>query len=204
MSTAPLKLGYAFSLGEHLPEKKRAFLSDAPFTPQQPAMLSAGQSLLKAALQRDILLSYPYESMEPFLQMVREAANAPDVLSIRITIYRLARKAKLVDYLCAAAENGKEVTVLMELRARFDEANNIDWSGRLEEAGCNIIYGMENYKCHSKVCLITKRSGDGVTYITQIGTGNYNEKTARLYTDLSLLTADACLLYTSPSPRDRG
>ena len=104
--TAPLKLGYAFSLGEHLPEKKRAFLSDAPFTPQQPAMLSAGQSLLKAALQRDILLSYPYESMEPFLQMIREAANDPAVLAIRITIYRLASKAKLVEYLCAAAENG--------------------------------------------------------------------------------------------------
>lgn len=121
--TAPLKLGYAFSLGEHLPEKKRAFLSDAPFTPQQPAMLSAGQSLLKAALQRDILLSYPYESMEPFLQMIREAANDPAVLAIRITIYRLASKAKLVEYLCAGRhENGKDVTALIELRARFDRA----------------------------------------------------------------------------------
>ena len=188
--TAPLKLGYAFSLGEHLPEKKRAFLSDAPFTPQQPAMLSAGQSLLKAALQRDILLSYPYESMEPFLQMIREAANDPAVLAIRITIYRLASKAKLVEYLCAAAENGKDVTALIELRARFDEQNNIDWSERMEEAGCKIIYGFEDYKVHSKLCLITRRERGAVRHITQVGTGNYNEKTAKQYTDVSLITAD--------------
>ena len=188
--TAPLKLGYAFSLGEHLPEKKRAFLSDAPFTPQQPAMLSAGQSLLKVALQRDILLSYPYESMEPFLQMIREAANDPAVLAIRITIYRLASKAKLVEYLCAAAENGKDVTALIELRARFDEQNNIDWSERMEEAGCKIIYGFEDYKVHSKICLITRRERGAVRHITQVGTGNYNEKTAKQYTDVSLITAD--------------
>ena len=188
--TAPLRLGYAFSLGEHLPEKKRAFLSDAPFTPQQPAMLSAGQSLLKAALQRDILLSYPYESMEPFLQMIREAANDPAVLAIRITIYRLASKAKLVEYLCAAAENGKDVTALIELRARFDEQNNIDWSERMEEAGCKIIYGFEDYKVHSKICLITRRERGAVRHITQVGTGNYNEKTAKQYTDVSLITAD--------------
>ena len=188
--TAPLKLGYAFSLGEHLPEKKRAFLSDAPFTPQQPAMLSIGQSLLKAALQRDILLSYPYESMEPFLQMIREAANDPAVLAIRITIYRLASKAKLVEYLCAAAENGKDVTALIELRARFDEQNNIDWSERMEEAGCKIIYGFEDYKVHSKICLITRRERGAVRHITQVGTGNYNEKTAKQYTDVSLITAD--------------
>ena len=188
--TAPLKLGYAFSLGEHLPEKKRAFLSDAPFTPQQPAMLSAGQSLLKAALQRDILLSYPYESMEPFLQMIREAANDPAVLAIRITIYRLASKAKLVEYLCAAAENGKDVTALIELRARFDEQNNIDWSERMDEAGCKIIYGFEAYKVHSKICLFTRRERGAVRHITQVGTGNYNEKTAKQYTDVSLITAD--------------
>ena len=179
--TAPLKLGYAFSLGEHLPEKKRAFLSDAPFTPQQPA---------KAALQRDILLSYPYESMEPFLQMIREAANDPAVLAIRITIYRLASKAKLVEYLCAAAENGKDVTALIELRARFDEQNNIDWSERMEEAGCKIIYGFEDSKVHSKICLITRRERGAVRHITQVGTGNYNEKTAKQYTDVSLITAD--------------
>lgn len=132
---APLKMSYAFGLGEHLSEARRAALSDPPFEPQPPAMLEKGQSLLKAAMKQDILLSYPYESMEPFLQMIREAANDPEVVSIRITIYRLARKAKLVEYLCAAAENGKDVTVLIELRARFDEQSNIDWSERLEEAG---------------------------------------------------------------------
>ena len=187
--SAPLRMSYAFSLGDYLSDGRRSRLSDPPFIPQQPAMLPAGQSLLKTALQRDVLLSYPYESMEPFLQMIREAANDPPVLSIRITIYRLASKAKLVEYLCAAAENGKDVTVLIELRARFDEQNNIDWSERLEEAGCKIIYGFEDYKVHSKICLITRRERGGVRYITQVGTGNYNEKTARQYTDVSLVTS---------------
>ena len=187
--SAPLRTSYAFSLGDYLSDGRRSRLSDPPFIPQQPAMLPAGQSLLKTALQRDVLLSYPYESMEPFLQMIREAANDPPVLSVRITIYRLASKAKLVEYLCAAAENGKDVTVLIELRARFDEQNNIDWSERLEEAGCKIIYGFEDYKVHSKICLITRRERGGVRYITQVGTGNYNEKTARQYTDVSLVTS---------------
>lgn len=187
--SAPLRMSYAFSLGDYLSDGRRSRLSDPPFIPQQPAMLPAGQSLLKTALQRDVLLSYPYESMEPFLQMIREAANDPSVLSVRITIYRLASKAKLVEYLCAAAENGKDVTVLIELRARFDEQNNIDWSERLEEAGCKIIYGFEEYKVHSKICLITRRERGGVRYITQVGTGNYNEKTARQYTDVSLVTS---------------
>ncbi len=186
---APLDLSYVFSLGEFFSEDRRAALLDAPFAPQQPAMLRPGQSLLRAAMKQDILLSYPYESMEPFLQMIREAANAPDVVSIRITIYRLARKAKLVEYLCAAAENGKDVTVLIELRARFDEQNNIDWSERLEEAGCKIIYGFEEYKVHSKVCLITRNDRGVMRHITQVGTGNYNEKTAAQYTDVSLVTA---------------
>lgn len=186
---APLRMSYAFSLGDYLSDGRRSRLSDPPFDPQQPSMLPAGQSLLKTALQRDVLLSYPYESMEPFLQMIREAANDPSVLSVRITIYRLASKAKLVEYLCAAAENGKDVTVLIELRARFDEQNNIDWSERLEEAGCKIIYGFEDYKVHSKICLITRRERGGVRYITQVGTGNYNEKTARQYTDVSLVTS---------------
>ena len=128
--------------------------------------------------------------MEPFLQMIREAANDPAVLSIRITIYRLARKAKLVEYLCAAAENGKDVTALIELRARFDEQNNIDWSERMEEAGCKIIYGFEDYKVHSKICLITRQERGGVRHVTQVGTGNYNEKTAKQYTDVSLITSD--------------
>ena len=187
--SAPLRMSYAFSLGDYLSDGRRSRLSDPPFVPQQPAMLPAGQSLLKTALQRDVLLSYPYESIEPFLQMIREAANDPSVLSVRITIYRLASKAKLVEYLCAAAENGKDVTVLIELRARFDEQNNIDWSERLEEAGCKIIYGFEDYKVHSKICLITRRERGGVRYITQVGTGNYNEKTARQYTDVSLVTS---------------
>ena len=187
--SAPLRMSYAFSLGDYLSDGRRSRLSDPPFIPQQPAMLPAGQSLLKTALQRDVLLSYPHESMEPFLQMIREAANDPPVLSVRITIYRLASKAKLVEYLCAAAENGKDVTVLIELRARFDEQNNIDWSERLEEAGCKIIYGFEDYKVHSKICLITRRERGGVRYITQVGTGNYNEKTARQYTDVSLVTS---------------
>ena len=187
--SAPLRMSYAFSLGDYLSDGRRSRLSDPPFIPQQPAMLPAGQSLLKTALQRDVLLSYPYESMEPFLQMIREAANDPSVLSVRITIYRLASKAKLVEYLCAAAENGKDVTVLIELRARFDEQNNIDWSERLEEAGCKVIYGFEDYKVHSKICLITRRERGGVRYITQVGTGNYNEKTARQYTDVSLVTS---------------
>lgn len=187
--SAPLRMSYAFSLGDYLSDGRRSRLSDPPFIPQEPTMLPAGQSLLKTALQRDVLLSYPYESMEPFLQMIREAANDPPVLSVRITIYRLASKAKLVEYLCAAAENGKDVTVLIELRARFDEQNNIDWSERLEEAGCKIIYGFEDYKVHSKICLITRRERGGVRYITQVGTGNYNEKTARQYTDVSLVTS---------------
>lgn len=188
--SAPLRMSYAFSLGDYLSDGRRSRLSDPPFIPQQPAMLPAGQSLLKTALQRDVLLSYPYESMEPFLQMIREAANDPSVLSVRITIYRLASKAKLVEYLCAAAENGKDVTVLIELRARFDEQNNIDWSERMEEAGCKIIYGFEDYKVHSKICLITRRERGAVRHITQVGTGNYNEKTAKQYTDVSLITAD--------------
>ncbi len=187
---APLEMPYAFSIGEHLPEEQRNMLSDPPFTPQPPIMFPVGQSLLKTALQRDVLLSYPYESMEPFLQMIREAAGDPYVRAIRITIYRLARKAKLVEYLCAAAENGKDVTVLIELRARFDEQNNIDWSERLEEAGCKIIYGFEDYKVHSKICLITREERGEVRHITQVGTGNYNEKTATQYTDVSLVTSD--------------
>ena len=140
--------------------------------------------------RKDILLSYPYEKMDPFLRLIKEAAEDKDVISIKITIYRLARKAKLIEYLTTAAENGKEVTVLMELRARFDEQNNIDWSETLEESGCNVIYGFENFKVHSKICLITKKNNDKIEYITQVGTGNYNEKTAKLYTDLSLITAN--------------
>lgn len=189
-SKAPLDLTFAYELPGKLSEARRSILSYPPFTPQQPCNLPAQEKILPIVQREDVLLSYPYESINPFLQMIREAAHDPSVISIKITIYRLARKAKLVEYLCAAAENGKDVTVLIELRARFDEQNNIDWSERLEEAGCTIIYGFEDYKVHSKVCLITRQDHGAIRYITQIGTGNYNEKTAAMYTDLSLITAD--------------
>ena len=189
VTSSPIKMGYAFSLADKLPESRRAPLLYEPFAPQPSSMLIPGESVIKQVLKRDILLSYPFESMEPFLQMVREAAFDPAVQSIKISIYRMASRAKLVEYLCAAAENGKDVTTLIELRARFDEQNNIDWSQRLEEAGCNILYGFDSYKVHSKVCLITRKDRSGVQYITQIGTGNYNEKTAKQYTDLSYITS---------------
>ena len=185
----PMKLDYIFSIMDKVPASLKRSLIDEPFTPQPSRYLTDGK-VIPQVKKRDILLSYPYESMDPFLRMIKEAAYDPTVLTIRITIYRLAKKARLVEYLCAAAENGKEVTVLIELRARFDEQNNIDWSERLEEAGCRVIYGFEGYKVHSKICLITYRNRNNIEYITQVGTGNYNEKTATMYTDVSLITAD--------------
>ena len=185
----PMKLGFIFAIADKLPESMRRALTDEPFTPQPSASLADG-SVMEQVKKKDILLAYPYESMDPFLQLIREAASDPDVMTIKITIYRLAKKARLVEYLCAAAENGKEVTVLIELRARFDEQNNIEWSERMEEAGCRVIYGIEGYKVHSKICLITYRSKNEIRYITQVGTGNYNEKTAKMYTDYSLMTSD--------------
>ena len=185
----PMKLDYIFSIMDKVPASLKRSLIDEPFTPQPSRYLTDGK-VIPQVKKKDILLSYPYESMDPFLRMIKEAAYDPTVLTIRITIYRLAKKARLVEYLCAAAENGKEVTVLIELRARFDEQNNIDWSERLEEAGCRVIYGFEGYKLHSKICLITYRNRNNIEYITQVGTGNYNEKTATMYTDVSLITAD--------------
>lgn len=187
---APLRMNYVYSLISRLPKSQQAALTYPKFTPAWPAEIRRDESVRAQVEKRDFLLSYPFESMEPFLQLVREASEDPQVLSIKITIYRLANHAKLVESLCAAAENGKEVTVLIELRARFDEQNNIDWSERLEDAGCNVSYGFDFYKVHSKVCLITRKGKNGIQYFTQVGTGNYNESTARLYTDLSLLTAD--------------
>ena len=184
---APMMLEYMFQVAEKIPVSMKKPLLYEPFSPQQSAMVQE-ESMMKQVKKQDILLSYPYESMEPFLRLIKEASSDPNVLTIKITIYRLAKKARLVEYLCAAAENGKEVTVLIELRARFDEQNNIDWSERLEEAGCRVIYGFEGYKVHSKICLITYRSRNEIRYITQIGTGNYNEKTAAMYTDLALIT----------------
>lgn len=185
----PMKLDYIFSIIGKLPDSMKRSLVDVPFLPQPSKMVQEG-SVMRQVRRRDILLSYPYESMEPFLQLIKEASVDPSVLTIKITIYRLAKKTRLVEYLCAAAENGKEVTVLIELRARFDEQNNIDWSERLEEAGCRVIYGFEGYKVHSKICQITYRNRNEIQYITQIGTGNYNEKTAAMYTDVSLMTAN--------------
>jgi polyphosphate kinase len=193
VTAAPMKLSYALQLPEILSESKRKQLTYPDYLPNFPPELSAAESILRQVQKADVLLSFPYESMEPFLQMLREAAGDPHVTSIKITIYRLSRTAKLVDYLCAAAENGKDVMVIIELRARFDEQNNIDWSERLEAAGCRILYGFEDYKVHAKLCLITRKERGEIRYITQIGTGNYNEKTATVYTDLSLLTADQAI-----------
>lgn len=189
MSKSPLAMGYVYSLEGRLPPESAAALCYKPYIPQWSSDLLRGEKLMPQVLHRDVLLFYPYQSMEPFLKLVKEAAFDPAVLSIKITIYRLAKTAKLVEYLAAAAENGKDVTVLMELRARFDEQNNIAWAERLEEAGCTILYGFEHFKVHSKICLITRRERGKIQYITQIGTGNYNEKTAKLYTDFSLMTA---------------
>lgn len=185
----PMKLDFIFTIADKLPDSMKRELIDKPFTPQPCSFLAPG-NVMEQIKKKDILLSYPYESMDPFLQLIKEAGSDPDVMTIKITIYRLAKKARLVEYLCAAAENGKEVTVLIELRARFDEQNNIDWSERLEEAGCRILYGFEGYKVHSKICLITYRNKNNIRYITQVGTGNYNEKTAKMYTDYSLITGN--------------
>ena len=192
-SKAPLAMGYVYALEGRLPPESAAALCYPPHTPRWPASLYQNERMIPQILRRDALLFYPYHSMEPFLHLIKEAANDPAVLSIKITIYRLASTAKLVEYLAAAAENGKDVTVLMELRARFDEQANIAWAQRLEEAGCTILYGFEHYKVHSKICLITRREKGRIQHITQIGTGNYNEKTARLYTDFCLMTASPAI-----------
>ena len=184
----PLTLDYIDQI-----EKCPAGLFNPPHAPVYPDYLRADRPIWEQVTQRDVLLFYPYQSIQPFLDLLRQSAKDPSVLSIKITIYRLARNSAIAKALCAAAENGKEVTVLMELRARFDEQNNIDWTLELEEAGCRIIYGPENLKCHAKVCLITRRERGGLGYIAQIGTGNYNEKTSTLYTDFCMMTADPAI-----------
>ena len=184
VSSCPLSLGFAYDLGG------ATELYNPPHKPQYPAYLNPEVPMWEQVRQRDVLLFYPYQTMLPFLDLLKESAADPKVVSIQITIYRLARNSAVVKHLCAAAENGKDVTVLVELRARFDEKNNIEWARELEEAGCRILYGAEKYKCHSKLCLITRQEKNGLSYITHIGTGNFNEKTAALYTDFSLLTAD--------------
>lgn len=187
-SEAPLDVSFVFQLQDLLRRNTELFYEKR--VPQKSPEFKDGQGILQQITQEDKLLSYPYDSIRPFLKMLTEAAEDDSVISIKMTLYRLAKQSKVIEALCEAAENGKEVVVLVELRARFDEENNIRWSRMLEEAGCQIIYGLEHYKVHSKLCLITRRGENGIQYITQIGTGNYNEKTARLYTDLSLMTAN--------------
>ena len=187
-SEAPLDVSFVFQLQDLLRRNTELFYEKR--VPQKSPEFKDGQSILQQITQEDKLLSYPYDSIRPFLKMLTEAAEDDSVIAIKMTLYRLAKQSKVIEALCEAAENGKEVVVLVELRARFDEENNIRWSRMLEEAGCQIIYGLEHYKVHSKLCLITRRGENGIQYITQIGTGNYNEKTARLYTDFSLMTAN--------------
>lgn len=187
-SEAPLDVSFVFQLQDLLRRNTELFYEKR--VPQKSPEFKDGQGILQQITEEDKLLSYPYDSIRPFLKMLTEAAEDDSVISIKMTLYRLAKQSKVIEALCEAAENGKEVVVLVELRARFDEENNIRWSRMLEEAGCQIIYGLEHYKVHSKLCLITRRGENGIQYITQIGTGNYNEKTARLYTDLSLMTAN--------------
>ena len=185
---SPLDLSFVFEIQDTLRKVPELFYEKR--IPQRSAQFKEEETIFPQLKEKDKLLSYPYESMKPFLNFLREAANDKDVISIKMTLYRVAKHSKIVEYLIDAAENGKEVLVLVELKARFDEENNIEWSRRLEDAGCRVIYGLDGYKVHSKLCLVTRKSEGQVEYYTQIGTGNYNEKTARLYTDLSFMTAN--------------
>ena len=185
---APLDLSFVFEIQDTLRKTPELFYEKR--VPQKSSQFRDGEPVFPQIREKDKLLSYPYESMKPFLNFLREAANDKEGISIKMTLYRVAKHSKIVEYLIDAAENGKEVLVLVELKARFDEENNIEWSRRLEDAGCRVIYGLDGYKVHSKLCLVTKKSEGQVEYYTQIGTGNYNEKTARLYTDLSFMTAN--------------
>ena len=185
---APFDLSFVFEIQDTLRKTPELFYEKR--VPQKSSQFRDGEPVFPQIREKDKLLSYPYESMKPFLNFLREAANDKEVISIKMTLYRVAKHSKIVEYLIDAAENGKEVLVLVELKARFDEENNIEWSRRLEDAGCRVIYGLDGYKVHSKLCLVTRKSEGQIEYYTQIGTGNYNEKTARLYTDLSLMTAN--------------
>ena len=183
----PLDVSFLFGIQDNL--RSHAELFYAPRHPQKSPDLDERKPIMDQVAEKDVLLHYPYQSIRPFLNMLNQAAHDPSVTAIRMTLYRLARDSKVVEALVEAAENGKQVDVLVELKARFDEENNIEWSRRLERAGCHVIYGVERLKVHSKLCLITRETENGRQYITQIGTGNYNEKTARLYTDISYMTA---------------
>lgn len=185
---SPLELSFLSQIQDTLRQRPELFFEKR--FPQRSPQFHADRPIFAQIREKDKLLSYPYESMKPFLDFLQEAAGDPAVVSIKMTLYRVARRSKVVEALIEAAENGKNVLVLVELKARFDEENNIEWSRRLEEAGCQVIYGLEGYKVHSKLCLVTRREKGHTEYFTQVGTGNYNEKTARMYTDLSLMTAD--------------
>ena len=190
-NNSPLDLSFLFGIEDILRQKTELFYERR--IPQRSASIASDRPVLDQIREGDKLLSYPYESMKPFLTMLQEAANDESVVSIKMTLYRVAKQSKIVETLIEAAENGKDVLVLVELKARFDEENNIEWSRRLEEAGCNVIYGLDGYKVHSKLCLIQRIENGHAAYTTQIGTGNYNEKTARLYTDLSVMTHDQAI-----------
>ena len=187
-SEAPLNLGVLSSVRDMLRRKKCLFYQRR--VPQKPAWLDPSKRMMELIEEQDRFLAFPYESIRPFLTLLNEAGKDPQVVSIKMTLYRVASNSKIVEALIEAAENGKDVVVLVELRARFDEENNIEWSRQLEDAGCRIIYGLDGMKVHSKLCLITKKVENEISYITQIGTGNYNEKTSAIYTDYSLMTAN--------------
>lgn len=184
----PLDLSFVFTIQDILRRETNLFFDKR--VPQKSSQFNEDEPIMDQIVQKDKLLSYPYESMRPFLKLLQEAAEDKEVVSIKMTLYRVAKQSKIIESLIEAAENGKDVTILVELKARFDEENNIEWSRQLEDAGCRVIYGLDGYKVHSKLCLITRKKKGKVGYITQIGTGNYNEKTSRLYTDLSLMTAN--------------
>ena len=190
LSRVPLDMSFVFAIQSYLKNTEQEDLFYQRRTPRMTPQLDTKSRLIPQIMKKDVLLSYPFESIKPFINLLYEAAKDDSVVSIKMTLYRLANKSQIVDALVEAAENGKEVVVLVELRARFDEESNIEYSRILEEAGCRVIYGLNGYKVHSKLCLISRKTEDGVSYITQIGTGNYNEKTSAMYTDLSLITAD--------------
>ncbi|MEG0323819.1 MAG: polyphosphate kinase 1 [Raoultibacter sp.] len=190
VTSAPLDMSYTFGLADRVGAELSRDLVSEPFVPQWPIDLDRNRPIIDQVTESETLLSYPFESMDAFVQLLREAAVDPAVISIKITLYRLASQSHLAEALISAAENGKDVTALFELRARFDENNNIEWSQRFEQAGAKVIYGFRDFKVHSKICCITRRTDKGIQHITQLGTGNYNEKTAKLYTDLSFITTD--------------
>ncbi len=193
ISQIPLDLSFVSSIQNYFKDMNERQLFYERRSPRMTSQLDNTKRIMPQILEKDVLLAYPFESINPFIRLLREAANDPSVVSIKMTLYRLADRSKIIDALIEAAENGKEVVVLVELRARFDEEHNIEYSRKLEEAGCRVIYGLKGFKVHSKICLISRKTENGISYITQIGTGNYNEKTSALYTDLSLITADQAI-----------